>query len=478
MPAEPSGRRRGPVLPREARDPLPAADPRQRRRVYAASHARQVLACRVLRRQAARASFRAACLGPVARSAGTRTEAEVRVVVHRGAPPRRRTPRAPPRSGASGSTTPERLADRGLVRSSERACSSGWRRGESPRSAGRCRGGTVVDVLAALLGSIGTSLTTPPPRPASRSAPPAAERLHGVEDGARHLLLRPTDALHAAVAGQYGDLVVAASNRCRRRESFTTTASSRLRSSFPERGRARARRARREPDEHLPRRRRSTRNRARRRSLERDVIRPSADFEISTTRRACEVRHRPPSRARPRTRTLAPPPLELGRRLDVDVVDPPSRGATHSRPPPPTSPRPRRLGRERDPIRPTSVCRRSARSRSARACSGSHEHPTPSSARGQAMPAARSRRHVVGLRELPRLLALRRERAGARGTIWAASRSTAMLACVAGWCHILSFMAGATISGAVFASAALVRRLSANPWASFAMVFAEAGTIA
>ena len=39
------------------------------------------------------------------------------------------------------------------------------------------------------------------------------------------------------------------------------------------------------------------------------------------------------------------------------------------------------------------------------------------------------------------------------------------------------FIAGATISGEVQASAAPVRRLSASPWASLPTVFAEAGAM-
>ncbi len=46
---------------------------------------------------------------------------------------------------------------------------------------------------------------------------------------------------------------------------------------------------------------------------------------------------------------------------------------------------------------------------------------------------------------------------------------------VAGCSNIRSFIAGASTSGAVQASAAFVSRLSAMPLASFAMVFADAG---
>ena len=46
---------------------------------------------------------------------------------------------------------------------------------------------------------------------------------------------------------------------------------------------------------------------------------------------------------------------------------------------------------------------------------------------------------------------------------------------MAGCSHMRLFIAGATTSGATFASAALVSRLSASPPASFASVFADAG---
>ncbi len=55
------------------------------------------------------------------------------------------------------------------------------------------------------------------------------------------------------------------------------------------------------------------------------------------------------------------------------------------------------------------------------------------------------------------------------------SWSVATLACVAGCSHMWTFIAGATSTGQVAASAAEVRRLSASPWASFARVFALAG---
>jgi hypothetical protein len=57
------------------------------------------------------------------------------------------------------------------------------------------------------------------------------------------------------------------------------------------------------------------------------------------------------------------------------------------------------------------------------------------------------------------------------------SRSVARLAWVAGCSHMRSFIAGATTTGHVAASAALVSRLSARPWASLAIVFAVAGAI-
>ena len=54
-------------------------------------------------------------------------------------------------------------------------------------------------------------------------------------------------------------------------------------------------------------------------------------------------------------------------------------------------------------------------------------------------------------------------------------RSSSRFACVAGFSYMWLFIAGATTSGAVLASAAEVSRLSARPWASFASVFADAG---
>ena len=48
---------------------------------------------------------------------------------------------------------------------------------------------------------------------------------------------------------------------------------------------------------------------------------------------------------------------------------------------------------------------------------------------------------------------------------------------MAGCSYIRLFIAGASTSGAVFASAALVSRLSASPAASFASVLADAGAI-
>ena len=50
-----------------------------------------------------------------------------------------------------------------------------------------------------------------------------------------------------------------------------------------------------------------------------------------------------------------------------------------------------------------------------------------------------------------------------------------MFAWVAGCSYMRSFIAGASTSGAVEASAALVSRLSASPSASLAIVLAEAG---
>ena len=54
-------------------------------------------------------------------------------------------------------------------------------------------------------------------------------------------------------------------------------------------------------------------------------------------------------------------------------------------------------------------------------------------------------------------------------------RSVSTFACVAGCSHMWLFMAGASTSGAVEASAALVSRLSARPAASLAIVLADAG---
>ena len=62
-------------------------------------------------------------------------------------------------------------------------------------------------------------------------------------------------------------------------------------------------------------------------------------------------------------------------------------------------------------------------------------------------------------------------------TVTPRSRSRARFARVAGCCHIWSFIAGATATGQAAASAALVRRLSASPWASLASVWAVAGAI-
>ena len=62
-------------------------------------------------------------------------------------------------------------------------------------------------------------------------------------------------------------------------------------------------------------------------------------------------------------------------------------------------------------------------------------------------------------------------------TVTPRSRSSARLACVAGCSHMWLFIAGATSTGQDAASAALVSRLSAWPWASLAMVLADAGAI-
>ncbi len=60
-------------------------------------------------------------------------------------------------------------------------------------------------------------------------------------------------------------------------------------------------------------------------------------------------------------------------------------------------------------------------------------------------------------------------------TVTPRPRSVARLACVAGCSHMWLFIAGATTTGQVAASAALVSRLSARPWASLAIVLALAG---
>ncbi len=62
-------------------------------------------------------------------------------------------------------------------------------------------------------------------------------------------------------------------------------------------------------------------------------------------------------------------------------------------------------------------------------------------------------------------------------TVAPRARSVSTFARVAGCSHMWLFIAGATTSGQVAASAALVRRLSARPWASLAIVFADAGAI-
>ncbi len=56
-------------------------------------------------------------------------------------------------------------------------------------------------------------------------------------------------------------------------------------------------------------------------------------------------------------------------------------------------------------------------------------------------------------------------------------RSVSTLACVAGWFHMRTFIAGATSSGPSCASAASTTTLSAIPCASFARVFAVSGAI-
>jgi hypothetical protein len=56
-------------------------------------------------------------------------------------------------------------------------------------------------------------------------------------------------------------------------------------------------------------------------------------------------------------------------------------------------------------------------------------------------------------------------------------RSVSRFAWVAAFSYIALFIAGATTRGHVAASAADVSRLSASPWASFAIVLADAGAI-
>ena len=58
-------------------------------------------------------------------------------------------------------------------------------------------------------------------------------------------------------------------------------------------------------------------------------------------------------------------------------------------------------------------------------------------------------------------------------TITPRSRRSARLACVAACSYMWLFIAGATSTGQVAASAAEVSRLSARPWASLAIVFAR-----
>ena len=62
-------------------------------------------------------------------------------------------------------------------------------------------------------------------------------------------------------------------------------------------------------------------------------------------------------------------------------------------------------------------------------------------------------------------------------TITPRSRRSARLACVAACSYMWLFIAGATSTGQVAASAAEVSRLSARPWASLAIVLAVAGAI-
>ena len=95
----------------------------------------------------------------------------------------------------------------------------------------------------------------------------------------------------------------------------------------------------------------------------------------------------------------------------------------------------------------------SAASHALRSCSGSARRPTPCS-------PLEARRPTPG------------------STICTPrSRSVARFACVAACSYMWLFIAGATSTGQVAASAQLVRMLSASPAASLAIVFAEAGAI-
>ncbi len=62
-------------------------------------------------------------------------------------------------------------------------------------------------------------------------------------------------------------------------------------------------------------------------------------------------------------------------------------------------------------------------------------------------------------------------------TVTPRAASSSRFACVAGCRYMWLFIAGATSTGQRAASAAAVSRLSANPWASFAIVLALAGAI-
>ena len=96
---------------------------------------------------------------------------------------------------------------------------------------------------------------------------------------------------------------------------------------------------------------------------------------------------------------------------------------------------------------------RSSDSQASSSCAGSGSLPVPCSPNEASSPA------LGGMTVTPR------------------EESSEMLAWVARWRYMRSFMAGATATGQAAASAAAVSRLSAWPWASLARVLALAGAI-